>query len=937
LRPFKVLSISFLAMTVFLVSVVAAVPQRAYAQDPDCTPDAAGGCITATATEPQSATEEPSATATSGTVPTRVFTQTATLPVITVPLTATPTATLGGLSAGPTNTPTPFGLSLPIPPEENPFRTPGLGLTYPSLTPTQKGVAAVLPEHDLEVFAVEVTQGIQDLQNRMPLVEKRGTVIRVYVRTDGGDIQGVRGAVEAYRDGEKLLTSPRFADNQPITAHASGGDRLNVDETLNFIVPWYWRTGTVTYRFFVYPVDPSYPYFYETSAENNFFELTVEYHPGTTATVVAPAIHMHNYDDKQIFLNQIVDQEFNAVAYRNVADLVRYYPIQGVQIISWASTIYPKNHSVDNVDNDWTLDADQSTILSRLQFNRDNDAYYSGDLWYGLLNTDLSWGWGGLSNGTVAMGKVNEKTLDNSPTDWYVNGGWIAVHEVGHNVDFDHVDCDAGEGSPNLDYPYDGASCSLAAVDPAGFYGFDWYWTLWPHLSGPTVISNDPAAAEPNRGFPMMGYRSPKWIDPWTYCQLLPIFGVDCALADLGMAALPPEGELASLEMLPLPKQQLMPPAYLQGTGEYLLAYGAVDRRDNTAGFTDLVRAGELTQAQQQAAAEHEADVQSVIAAGSTTPYTLSLENAGGNVLFSAPLYNLDSGDDNGTQSFHEIVPFAAGTVFVRVRNGEAVLAEQAVSANAPEVSVSTQNQGGVLTAPVEVSWQGSDPDGDSLSYMLQYSPDGGQTWKLLQSDLLTTNVRLDSLASLPGGANAFFRVTANDGVNTAFDTNDAGFNVPDAAPSAYIFTPADNAVFPLGGTVILTGQGADPENGAFTEEQLNWSSDLDGELGSGHELITDTLSPGLHKVTLRVTDVAGLSDETFVFVNIDPNVRIEKPGQTERDQVAGIFNGQVPEQPAVPVATSADNTILIILGVTALAAVGLVLFAVFRMRRRRP
>jgi hypothetical protein len=924
MRATKIVSVTFLTMLMFVTSILTVGPQRAFAQDPNCTPDPTGACPTPTDTEIPSSTP---------TIPSRVTNT----PAIT--FTASMTATLPVLSAPPTSTPTAFGFSLPIPPEENPYRTPQLGLTYPSPTPTKiNDAAADIVKKDLEVYAVEVSQGIQDMQNRMPLVQYRRTVLRVYVRTDSGDIYGVRGAVEAYRDGQKLAGGPVFADNQPIAAHQNGGDRLKVEDTLNFTVYQDWRSGKVTYKFFVYPVDPTFPYFYETNAENNFFEITVEYHPGTYATVVMPIIHMHNYDDEgQIFLDQVVDEEFDAIASRDANTLLRYYPITNVEIVGGYGWIRPENHTWDEHIDDWTLISDTGTsdILSEIQAYRDDDNNYSQALWYGMVPSGLPWKWGGLSNGEVAMGVINEVSYEESPGHWYISGGWLAAHEMGHSLGMAHIACGTGEGKPDLFYPYSGDPCSMAAVDPLGYYGFDLYYDIWPQSNGPTVISNDPNAALLNRGFPMMSYRGPKWIDPYTYCKLLPVFGVDCKLADLGISALPSGMKMASLDDLSHIHSEAEFPIHLQNADEYLRVYGLIDIIGNTAKFNDVIRTSQLTEQQIQSVTEHQADIQHEIEEGGTTPYTLTLEDTNGTILSSVPLYNLESvHGPSDAQGFHEVLPFLPGSAFVRVRNDGALIGERAVSANSPTISMTSQNQGGALTAPIDISWEASDADGDSLTYMLQYTSDGGQTWRVLLTDLHTSNVRLDSFAGMAGGSNSYFRVTANDGVNTAQDQNDAAFTIPNSPPSSLIVTPGDNSVFPQGGKITFMGQGMDPEDKGLPGEQLIWTSDLDGGLGSGRELITDTLSPGLHKITLRVTDSAGLSDDTYIFVNVDPNAQIERPSQEERDQVTAIFNGEIPQSPAAPVTTTTDRMTLIVIGLIVLIAFGLIIFGVRKMRR---
>jgi hypothetical protein len=621
-------------------------------------------------------------------------------------------------------------------------------------------------------------------------------------------------------------------------------------------------------------------------------------------------------------------------------DLQRYYPVVDVIVISSAAKIYPTGHKKNgpHSSNEWTLINNKtapSQMLAKIQVARDENNHYGDDFWYGMLDPSLPWWWNilddegnktykegkerkffatGMSNGTVAIGLMLTNFDPKSP--WWVEGGVTAAHEGGHNYGRGHYLCAGTEalgGGIDPDYPYpedttdDGdpddssdnvINCSLAAVDPLGFYGYDWGWALWPHLTGPTVISNDPAEAAPNRGFPIMGYRRPQYVDVYTYCKLLNEFGVPCNLADLGVSYIPDSMKLASLDSLPYAGQEGEGelPEYLKNVNDFLRVYGAIGFDDNVASFTDVIRTGTLTEKQIKTVIQHAGYVHDAEEKGVTTPYTLSLEDASGNLLFSLPLYNTDSPDEKPLgQSFAEVVPFAPGTKFIRVRNADAILTERVVSNNAPKVSLNTQNNGGVLTLPVEVSWSGIDPDGGGLTYVLQYSYDGGKNWTSLLRDLQTTGVRIESFTGIPGSENGFFRVVANDGVNTAFDTNDAAFTVPDSPPVSKIVSPTNAFVVSQGGSLILTGQSTDMEDGFLSGESLEWTSDVDGLLGTDQELIVYSLSPGVHQIKLTGIDSKGQRGEAVIFVNVDPNNSIELPSQREIDEVTAFFAGDLP------------------------------------------
>lgn len=197
------------------------------------------------------------------------------------------------------------------------------------------------------------------------------------------------------------------------------------------------------------------------------------------------------------------------------------------------------------------------------------------------------------------------------------------------------------------------------------------------------------------------------------------------------------------------------------------------------------------------------------------------------------------------------------------------VIAERRVSASAPTVVLRSPNGGEQLGASglFTVSWQGQDPDGDGLSYTLQYSADGGRTWDTVGRNLAETSFDLD-LAGVPGGRQSLLRVVASDGVLTAEDTSDQVFEVDGKAPYVGIGAPLDGAVLAGSERVRLRGLATDTEDGMLHGSALVWSSDRDGLLGSG-ESIDARLSVGQHRLTLTVDDSAGKQTVATVEVTI--------------------------------------------------------------------
>jgi hypothetical protein len=88
-------------------------------------------------------------------------------------------------------------------------------------------------------------------------------------------------------------------------------------------------------------------------------------------------------------------------------------------------------------------------------------------------------------------------------------------------------------------------------------------------------------------------------------------------------------------------------------------------------------------------------------------------------------------------------------------------------------------------------------------------------------------------------------------------------------APFAAILSPADGARFPANARVHLEGSCFDFADGVIrSDEAFNWSSSLDGSLGTGRILITKGLSLGTHDITLTST-VAGRMATSTITVHI--------------------------------------------------------------------
>jgi CSLREA domain-containing protein len=246
--------------------------------------------------------------------------------------------------------------------------------------------------------------------------------------------------------------------------------------------------------------------------------------------------------------------------------------------------------------------------------------------------------------------------------------------------------------------------------------------------------------------------------------------------------------------------------------------------------------------------------------------FTARTLNASGTAL-SEESFSLDSVSfDQIGEVFGFHLPFPPETAAIQITNLGAVVAERDVSANAPTLMVtSLEPIGGdryrlALTA--------GDADGDPLSFGAAYTPDGDQLIFVELEPVEDGTLFEFDASMLPGSDEGRVQVTVTDGVNTARSLSPpAAF--PFHAPSVAISAPADGA--PVSATVPLQLRGIayDLEDGLLVDDSLRWTSDRDGDLGTGELLAVDALTAGEHTIALAATDSDGTSAMTSHRVTV--------------------------------------------------------------------
>ncbi|MGH2488558.1 MAG: hypothetical protein ACRDFR_02935, partial [Candidatus Limnocylindria bacterium] len=492
------------------------------------------------------------------------------------------------------------------------------------------------------------------------------------------------------------------------------------------------------------------------------------------------------------------------------------------------------------------------------------------------------------------------------------DGDGMPDEEAGGPLDLSHPDA--------LTFPV----CTLADVDPEGWYGFDGYWSLWD-LPGPTVISNNPAQPAPNRSWPWMSYQNPGWPDPYHYCRLLDFYGVPCDPTDLGIPWSKPDAPAGGpLTAPPDPTHDELPPG---STGLAGIS-GSIDPEAGTGRMeVDYITDSRTPSAMRRYSGQY------IVA---EVRHKLVVLDDAGNELASVPIENQDTThEDLDTIEFEVLVPVFPEAHVYQLRSTDYEFIRLDVSPNAPTVTWEPISQQTDSTGRVKLRlpWIPADADGDALTYTLLYAPDG-EHWQVVAAGLTDPEYEV-ALDTLPGGDAPVFQVIAFDGTRAASAVSEPIDPVPGLPPTAVLGGLKTNS-YPGRASVVLEASAFDPEDRTLPGDAIAWSSSLDGELGTGTELVVDSLSAGRHVITATATDSDGLTDTSSFELVIDPDVVQPQPDPAVEAAIEDLFDALAAGED--PSAVGGDlgggpEPLLVVLALVALGAVGIGGLTVLRSR----
>jgi hypothetical protein len=245
----------------------------------------------------------------------------------------------------------------------------------------------------------------------------------------------------------------------------------------------------------------------------------------------------------------------------------------------------------------------------------------------------------------------------------------------------------------------------------------------------------------------------------------------------------------------------------------------------------------------------------SSVSAGSGRILVIMGKNDEGNIIFrgqrSGIQVNADQDNDVGIIECYPFTP-----------NLQAPADGATVNADAMGLSWSDVAGATEYHAIVSTSSELNDPIIDAVTAARNYSPTG-----------------------LTNGTTYFWRVIAGDAYgNRGIGSQIRSFTVStehiNASPHAQITSPAHDSTFTFADDIVFAGNGSDAEDGDLSGTSLVWHSDKDGTIGQGVSTSSNTLSAGIHQITLTATDSEGATGTDSVLILV-ANGKLPDTGQT--------------------------------------------------------
>ncbi len=250
---------------------------------------------------------------------------------------------------------------------------------------------------------------------------------------------------------------------------------------------------------------------------------------------------------------------------------------------------------------------------------------------------------------------------------------------------------------------------------------------------------------------------------------------------------------------------------------------------------------------------------------GRETPYTVEVQDVDGRILTRERL-KLEEAHQNLAHShtrYFQAIPMyerAAKLVFKCGHQSdpghiETTVFEIPSDPLTVDVKPLKVKKGVPARGPLELQWESKKKRNEKVKYMVRYSSDGGITWQPVCIGLETSSYRV-ALDRLPGGDDCRLQVVASTILRTATAETDS-FAVEKKPRVALIVPVVDPNRRRPARHIELAGTAYSPD-GFAEEEELHWSSSIQGYRGVGSNLLASNLVPCEHLISLVASDGVG-------------------------------------------------------------------------------
>jgi hypothetical protein len=214
-------------------------------------------------------------------------------------------------------------------------------------------------------------------------------------------------------------------------------------------------------------------------------------------------------------------------------------------------------------------------------------------------------------------------------------------------------------------------------------------------------------------------------------------------------------------------------------------------------------------------------------------------------------------------------LPAAAADVVIKQAGKQ--VAKRTRSAHRPTVKLTAPGPKARLRAggALKVTWKAADADKAPLTAGVDYSADGGRSFRTLWTGPSTGSTSLAS-AALAASGNGFVRVRVSDGFDVASAVSPP-LTVRGRAPDVAIAYPAPGATLGASSPIRVAGEAYDDHLAPILgERNLSWT--LDGKpVATGTRATLDPVEPGKHTLRLVATDAAGTRATKAVKLTVAP------------------------------------------------------------------